>query len=134
MLPNEERYSLSKYRIEKAKTNLQAAKVLIDTKLYADSANRSYYAIFHSINALFALEGVAFKKHSGVISHFNLKYIKTGIFEKEMSKIAGEAFQIRSDSDYEDFYIVSYEEVTEQYNNAVRFVEAIEEYILKTTK
>ena len=51
-----------------------------------------------------------------------------------MSKIAGEAFQIRSDSDYEDFYIVSYEEVTEQYNNAVRFVEAIEEYILQTTK
>ena len=46
MLPKEERYSLSKYRIEKAKTNLQAAKVLIDTKLYADSANQVILCYF----------------------------------------------------------------------------------------
>lgn len=134
MLPEEERFAIAKWRIEKARTNVEAAKVLLDSKMFAESANRSYYAIFHAMNSLSSLEGVTYKKHSGVLSHFNRCYIKTEIFDVEYGKIAKKAFQVRTKSDYEDFYIVSYEEVTEQYNNAVRFVEAIEEYILKTTK
>lgn len=127
----EDRIELAKYRLEKAKDCLKASKILLDDCMFSDSANRSYYAIFHAINALLALEGVSFKKHSGVISHFNQKYVKTGIVEKDYGKIAGNAFEIRKDYDYADFYVVSKDEVIEQYENATRFVSKIEEQIKK---
>lgn len=126
----EESIALANYRIEKAKSCLRASELLLtDEACYADSANRSYYAIFHAINALLALEEVGFKKHSGVIAYFNQHYIKAGIFEKEFGKIAGAAFDIRKDNDYADFYVISKEEVERQHENAVRFVKRIESYI-----
>ncbi len=75
------------------------------------------------------MEGIGFKKHSGVISNFNLLYIKSGIFDKEYGMIANNAFDIRKDNDYADFYVVSKSEVIEQHKNAVRFVDMIEKYI-----
>ena len=128
-MPNQDEINLAKYRIEKATDCINASKILLDDKLYADSANRSYYAIFHSINALFALKGLGFKKHSGVLANFNLEYIKTELIEFEYAKIAKEAFSVRTHSDYSDFYVISKEEVEEQYCNAVKFLNRIKEYI-----
>ena len=128
-MPNQDEIALAKYRIEKARDCIKASKVLLDDGFYADSANRSYYAIFHAMNALFALRGIGFKKHSGVLANFNSDYIKTELIEVEYAKIAKEAFSIRTQSDYSDFYIVAKEEVIEQYYNAVRFLNRIEEYI-----
>ena len=128
-MPNQDEIALAKYRIEKAKDCLNASKLLLDDGLYADSANRSYYAIFHSMNALFALRGVGFKKHLGVLSNFNLDYIKSGLIEIEYAKIAKEAFSVRTQSDYSDFYIISKQEVAEQHGNAVKFVNRIEKFI-----
>lgn len=59
-MPDSENTALAKYRLEKAKNSLNSAKLLLDDNYYADSANRSYYAIFHAINALFALSGKGF--------------------------------------------------------------------------
>ena len=125
----EENIALANYRIEKAKACLKASKILLDDECYSDSANRSYYAIFHAINALNALDDVGFKKHSGVMSNFNQKYIKTDIFEKEYGKIANSAFEIRKDNDYADFYVVSKNEVIEQHESAVKFVDRINKHI-----
>jgi len=85
---------------------------------YNHSVNRSYYAIFHVIRSVLALEGVDFKKHSGVFSYFQQHYIKTGIFERKYSDYIKEAFSIRTDSDYKDFYIVSKEDAQEQLDHA----------------
>ncbi len=78
---------------------------------------------------MFALKSIGFKKHSGVLSNFNLEYIKSGLIEIEYAKIAKEAFSVRTQSDYSDFYIISKQEVAEQYDNAVKFVKRIEKYI-----
>lgn len=131
-MPDINEINLAKYRIDKAKDCVKASKLLLEENMYADSANRSYYAIFHSMNALCALRSVGYKKHSGVLSDFNLNYIKENLIEVEYSKIAKNAFSIRTKSDYSDFYIVSKQEVTEQYKNAVKFVERIEEFINQT--
>ncbi len=128
-MPNQDEIALANYRIEKAKKCLKASKLLLDDELYADSANRSYYAIFHSMNALFALRSIGFKKHSGVLANFNLDYIKSGLIEIEYAKIAKSAFLIRTQSDYSDFYIVSKQDVIEQYKNAEKFVNRIAEFI-----
>ena len=42
-----------------------------------------------------------------------------------------EAYEIRNESDYEDFYVVSETEARQQLDNAGEFLEAVEEYIGK---
>lgn len=52
-----------------------------------------------------------------------------GIFDVEMSDIISMAFEARSDSDYDDFYVISKEEVEEQIANAEKFCEAVQGYL-----
>ena len=47
-----ERETLCRYRLERAKEDLQAAHVNHDSGLFKAAINRSYYAIFHSIRAV----------------------------------------------------------------------------------
>ena len=97
--------------------------------MYDNAANRSYYAIFHAVRALLALEGKDFKKHSGVIACFQKEYVKTGVFPKEMSDIIADAFSIRTESDYKDFYVISHESVIQQVSNAREFFAAVKGHI-----
>ena len=59
------RRDLVLYRIETAKEDLDAAKLLLAGKAYKSANNRAYYAIFHSVNAVHALDGRAYKRHKG---------------------------------------------------------------------
>lgn len=123
--------ALSQYRTEQAKQCIESAKLLMDAGDYKGAANWSYYAIFHAMRSVLALEKVDFSKHSGVSAYFRKTYIKTGIFDVEMSDIISLAFEARSDSDYDDFYVISKEEVEEQIANAHRFCEAVQGYLQK---
>ncbi len=76
---------LSKYRMEKAKDDLDTAEIMLDNKKYSQSINRSYYAIFHALRSLLAFSKFDSQKHSGIISYFNLHFIKTGKIEVEYS-------------------------------------------------
>lgn len=126
---DETRKGLCRYRLEKARKCLSSANVLVQSEDYCGAANRSYYAMFHCIRSLLALEGVDFSKHAGVMAYFQKNYIKSGIFGKEYSKILTEAFQVRSDSDYDDYYMLSREEVEEQIENAGFFIDGITKYV-----
>ncbi|MCI9358066.1 MAG: HEPN domain-containing protein [Lachnospiraceae bacterium] len=129
---DEKRKDLCRYRLEKAETCLSSARILVQLKDYCGAANRSYYSIFHCIRSLLALEGVDFSKHSGVMAYFQKNYIKPGVFGKEYSKILTEAFQIRNDSDYDDYYILSKEDVDVQIQNAQIFFNGIVSYVNRT--
>ena len=126
----ESRVDYSKYRLEKAKRDLKGSKILFDAQEHESAANRSYYAIFHAMRAVLALEGFDSKKHSGVITHFNQFYIKTGLFGNSLSKVIKNAFEIRQGADYEDFYLVSVEEIEQQIKNAEIFIAEIEKFLL----
>ncbi|MBQ3377013.1 MAG: HEPN domain-containing protein [Synergistaceae bacterium] len=126
----ESRLDYSKYRLEKAKSDLRDAKVLFDAGSCKSAANRSYYAIFHAMRAVLALEPFDSKKHSGVIAHFHQFYIKSGLFDKNLSSMITNAFEIRNGADYEDFYLVSVEEIEQQIKNAEIFIAEIEKFLL----
>ncbi len=126
---SQELIDLSKYRLNKAKSDLNDAKKTLELGMYDNAANRSYYAIFHSARAVLALDGCDFKKHSGVISYFLKDYIKTGIFDISLSNIIKSAFDIRNETDYEDFYVVPKEDVERQVKEAEIFVSAMEKYL-----
>ena len=99
MLDKEAYDNLSAFRIERAESNLEDAKLLFSSAKYNSSASCAYYAIFNSLRAILATEGVDFKKHSGIISYFQKQYIKTGIFDREISDYVRDAFTVRNDSD-----------------------------------
>ena len=128
---NSEKISLSEYRLEKAKQALKNALLDFENESLMGAANRSYYAIFHTIRAVLALDGFDSKKHSGVIAYFREKYVKTKKFDAIFSDYIRIAFEIRNDCDYEDFFNISPEEVDEQIKNAACFIETVERYLVE---
>ena len=128
---DEDRLALAKYRLEKSLECLNDAKITIQSDLYNVCLNRSYYVIFHAARAIMALDGADRKKHSGVIAYFQQNYVKTGIFDKQLSAIMTKAFDFRQESDYEDFFIISHEDVRNQLENAELFYNEIRAYIEK---
>jgi len=117
------------FRLEKARECLSDSKLLLSAESFASSANRSYYAIYHAIRAVLITVSFSSKTHSGNIGEFRRQFIKTGVFPKEFSDFIGDAFDVRNDSDYEDFYVISKEDVLLQAENANVFLSAVEDYI-----
>lgn len=128
---DEAKQDLCKYRLEQAEQYIKTAKNNCEAGDYKSAANRSYYGIYQSIRSIIALDGVEFKKHSGNISYFRMQYIKTGVFDKSLSKIIEDSFNIRQSSDYDDFYILSKEDTVKQIENAEVFYNEIKNYIEK---
>jgi len=120
---------LSKHRIATAKEDLDTAIDMLSMERYKAATNRAYYAIFHSMRSVLALEAVDFKKHSGVISYFRQNFIKTGTFDASFAEIIQKASFIRNESDYSDFYIASREEAIMQVENAEMFLKEVVKYL-----
>ena len=126
----EDKKNLAKIRFEHAEQCMNTAKsIILYEKDYKSAANRSYYAIFHAMRSVLALDGIDNKKHSGIIAEFRRLYIKTGIFNPTLSEIIAMLFKIRNDSDYDDYYIVDKDKVEEQIKNAELFLSEIKNYL-----
>lgn len=120
---------LSKYRLEKAKEDLKTARINYEHNMLAQSVNRSYYAAFHALRGLLAYDIFDSKKHSSILGYFNKNYIANGKIEQKYYKIIASAFDIRTKSDYQDFYIVAKDDAKEQLYNVEKFINMIESYI-----
>ncbi len=120
---------LSKYRFETAVEALDDSRMMFENGRYKNALNRGYYAIFHSIRAVNALDNYDSSKHSGVISFFNQNYVKEGVFSKELSKTIRLASESREKADYLDFYVASKEEAEKQLKRAEDFLRCIEIYL-----
>lgn len=121
---------LSKARIEQSLQCLKSARILLEHEDYRGAANRSYYAIFHAMRSVLALDNKDFSKHAGVISCFRKDYLKTGELPRDLSPIITLAFEVRSDCDYDDYYVIEKDEVVNQINNASLFYKLVQEYVL----
>ena len=121
--------ALSDYRLEKSKQDLETAKINFEHNMLTQSINRSYYAAFHALRALLAYDCFDSKKHSSILGYFNKNYIANEKIEQEYYRIIASAFDIRTKSDYQDFYIVGKDETKKQLINAEKFINMIENYI-----
>ena len=129
MLQAEELRMLSQARLDHAQQCLQSAKALLSCSDYRGAANRSYYAVFHAMRAVLALDGIDMKHHSGIISEFRRLYIKTGKLDEQLSDIIQEQSETRTSSDYDDFFVLSNHEVEEQIAGAEKFLGAISAFL-----
>lgn len=122
------------YRIETAKSDLQSANILLKEGEYRGANNRAYYAIYHAISAVHALDGRSYKRHKDTLANFNKDYVKTEIFPKTFGRRIAWAEEIRHASDYDDFYIATKEKTEEQIMTAKELIEQVEIYCLSQLK
>jgi hypothetical protein len=133
MLPKE-LIELSKVRFDNTKKLLETSQTLINTGDYKSSANRSYYAVFNAMRACLALLKIDHKRHSGVMSDFRLHYIKNGKLKPELSDYMTALFDVRNNCDYNDFYVISKDDVATQLSRAEVFVKEVEVLLSKLWK
>lgn len=120
---------LATYRLNRAFETLDVAKTLLVNGKYKDANNRSYYAVFYGIKAVYALEGRDFKKHKTLLANFNKEYVATQIFPREFGKRISALALIREQSDYNDFYIASKQESQQQVDTAEDLLAEIKQYL-----
>lgn len=122
--------AIVKYRIDQAEESLKDAQLLVDSGgSFRSIINRSYYVMFYAALALIAAKGTGSSKHSGAISIFDREYVKTGVFQKEMSKMLHKAFNLRQESDYKEFIIITKEEAHRIKKGAEDFLKKIKDYL-----
>lgn len=125
---------LVRYRIETARSDLKSADILMKEGEYRGANNRAYYAIYHAISAVQALDGKSYKRHKDTLANFNKDYVKTEIFSKAFGRRIAQAEEIRHASDYDDFYIATKEKAEEQIMTAKELIEQTEIYCLSQLK
>lgn len=125
---------VARHRLNVAREDLDAACLTFDAGQYRAANNRAYYSIFHTICAILAKEGIAFKRHKDTLSYFNKNYVQPEIFPRELGRKIVKAEEIRHASDYDTFYIASKEVTSQQIGTAVRILELAEAYLFEWEK
>jgi uncharacterized protein (UPF0332 family) len=86
--------------LERAETNLQAARDLLNKQYYDIAASRACYAAFYASSALLVHEAINTSKHSSVISAIHRLFVKTGKLDREQGKNLNWLFELRGIGDY----------------------------------
>lgn len=103
---------LALYRLKQAEESLDEAKYLYDGHRSPRSViNRAYYAMFYSVLALLIFEPFSSSKHSGVLSYFNRRFVKSGLFSEDLGKAVNKAFDLRQRGDYREEVVLTREQV-----------------------
>ena len=112
MTSDEKKRDLALYRLQQAEESMDEAKFLFDgNKSPRSVINRAYYAMFYSVLSLLIFEPYSSSKHSGVLSYFNRRFIKNGLFPEDLGRAVNRAFEVRQRGDYREQAELTREEV-----------------------
>ena len=109
--------------LQKAQKSLQAARLLADQGFYDFAVSRAYYAMFYIAEAFLLGEGLAFSKHSAVISAFGERFAKSGRVPQEFHRYLIEGESSRNVGDYDIKPGFSESEAAEQIEHTEKFLE-----------
>lgn len=108
---------------------IKSAELLLKEGDYESSVSRTYYAMFYSTQAVLLTKNLSFSSHKGVISAFGEHFIKTAVFQKEMSKELNRAFEKRQLGDYEYTFVITEEEAEQTLENGKKFIDKLVQYL-----
>jgi len=127
----EKQKELARYRVQQAEESLDEARFLLAGGKSARSIiNRAYYAMFYAVLALLVYEEFSSSKHSGVLSYFNRRFIKGGVFDKSLGLWLGKAFELRQRVDYRERVEPAADQATQVLDQAERFVRAVTAHLV----
>jgi len=72
--------------LEKADDDILDVQALLEKGRYTSAVSRSYYAMFHAVQAVLLSRQIEAYTHSGVSIQFQKAFIKTDIFSIELGK------------------------------------------------
>jgi len=87
--------------MQKARSNLKSAQILLDNEMYDSAVTASYYAVFHAVSALLADKDMSFNKHKTVINKYNEVFINTGAISSLSFRSLNSLFRRRLESEYD---------------------------------
>lgn len=123
-LSEEERKAIVDYRIERAQKSFEEATNVMAMGMWSLLANRLYYSLYYALVALLIKDGYVSKTHSGMIALIYQHYVRTGILTAEEGRLVKKMFDLRQESDYDDFVYVDGDEITP-------FVPQVKELMMK---
>ena len=130
MSVEDDKKALARYRLEQAGESLDEAKFLLSGEKSPRSIiNRVYYAMFYAILALLIYEPYSSSKHSGVLGYFNRRFIKEGVFDREMGRWVNKAFELRQRGDYREYFEVTRDQAADLETKAGQFVSIVSSHL-----
>ena len=120
---------LAFHRLSVAKADLGSAERNLTQNDLRTANNRAYYAIYHAICACMATQFKAYKSHNQTLGAFNKDYVHKGIFPKDIGRRISKCQEVRHESDYNDFFMVSREETENQVATSREFIDLVERYL-----
>lgn len=124
--------ALFSFRLKEAEETLaEAERMLRENFSSRTIVNRAYYSMFYAVLSLFLKTGVNIKtsKHAGIISIFDLEFVKPGKIDRRYSTILHDTFDLRREGDYKDMVNIPHEKAELSVANAQKFLDAIKQII-----
>lgn len=118
--------------LQKAKDSLAAAELLRREGYWDFSASRAYYAMFYVAEALLASLGLSFSSHAAVQAAYGREFAKAARLNPKYHRWLIDAQDFRHAGDYGVGASISEEQAGQQNNWAREFIQAAEEYLVKT--
>ena len=125
----ENRKDLVNLRLEKAKETFAEVEAHIQHGYWRTAASRLYYACFYAVSALFIKNGIKAHTHSGTISQFGLHFVSTGFFSQQEGRFFKRLFELRQDGDYDDWIIITEDDIVPLVEPVKDFIDKIEQLI-----
>lgn len=131
-LDQESRKAIVDYRMERAYQALEEARSTVKNGFLNLAANRLYYALYYAASALLISKGIPTKTHAGIMTQFHLHLVKTNTVSIDDGKLFRTMYNLRQESDYEDFIEVHIEDIDELMPKVVDLVEKLKNLIDKS--
>jgi len=125
---------LVKDRLQQSQDAVSEGQLLLQAKFYKGAINRFYYAMFYAVLALLVTRQLETSKHKGVISLFDRDFVKTGIFNKEMSVWLHSSFELRLTADYAELTDISAAQAEECYSQASEFLQRVSDFLANSER
>ena len=123
------RVDLSQTRMENAKEDLATAAENMRAGRFRAANNRAYYAIYHAINAVLAIDSADAKSSGRAIEYFNENYLNSNLLDNYLKIVIDYAAETRNRCDYEDYYASTQEETKRNVSGAGDVLLAADNYI-----
>ena len=110
-MTEDNRKDIVAYRIERAFTALEQARMNIQMNCLEVTANRLYYAAYYAVSALLIANKIPTHSHEGSVTQFGLHFVQTGKVEREDGKLLSHLLTMRIKGDYSDRFGLNSEDI-----------------------
>jgi uncharacterized protein (UPF0332 family) len=128
-LTKEETDALVALKVGNANKTFAEVAILIDNSLWRTAGNRLYYACFYITSALLLKNGFAARTHNGVFGLLGLHFVSKGIVSQENNRLYRKLYELRQTGDYDDWTVITKEDILPLLAPAKQFIETIEQLI-----